>query len=801
MDNKEILPDVDVSRLTGDPQQQRIVELERLHAIHHAAREKMQRTEAKTQAILEAIPDTMLLLDRSGSLLDIRTDAEMGLFLRPEELVGRQIEEALPIDLAANLREKLTALLETGQVQICHHRVTLSGQTRFFECRLAPSGEQEALAIIRDVTTSRMALEALKQSEERYRRLLGAITDYIYTVEVNRGEAVNTIHGPGAEGVTGYNEADFAGDSYLWFRMIHPDDREQATRQATDLLAGRGQPAIEHRIVRKDGEVRWVRNTPVLRFDSDGVLVAYEGLVVDITDRKKAEDDLLTEKERLAVTLRSIADGVITTDRAGRILLFNPVAEQLTRRRQAEVIGRLLSEVVSLERNERGNWQPVDPVFEVIRTGSPVEWSVPMKIVPQEGRAVDVTASGAPIHDTSGEVVGVALVFRDITERRKVEEELMKNLKLKSLGILAGGIAHDFNNALTAILGNLSLARMTQADPARSLDHLHEAEHATMRAKELTQHLLTFAKGGAPLKRVMTLGEFLTTTVQFALSGSSVRPKFEIAHDLWSAEIDEAQVGQVINNVVMNADQAMASGGTLTVTAENAQLGDDRLASEITLPPGPYLRITFRDEGVGIPREELVKVFDPYYTTKENGVGLGLSIAHSIIERHGGGWGVDSEVGRGTTVILTLPAMGRRIDMPPPRPLDIVRSEGRVLLMDDEEIIRNVGRKMLMNLGYEVEVASEGQEAVELYCQALAAKQPFVAVILDLTVPGGAGGLEALARLLEVDPQVKAIVSSGYSSDPVMAEPDRHGFAGVIAKPYRIEDLGSLLLSVIGSKT
>ncbi|HNX97679.1 MAG TPA: PAS domain S-box protein, partial [Candidatus Aminicenantes bacterium] len=701
------------------------------------------------------------------------------------------------------LRQKLVDLFETGRMQICQQQLTIQEEVRFFECRLAPSGDEGALAIIRDVTTSRAALEALKQSEDRYRQLLGAITDYIYTVEVKNGAAVNTVHGPGAEGVTGFTVADFAADPYLWFRMVHPDDREWVTRQANDWLAGKGQPAIEHRIVRKDGEIRWVRNTPVLRFAPDGTLIAYDGLVVDITETKKAEDNLKTETERLSVTLGAITEGVITTDTEGRVLLFNPVAEQLTGCTVPEVIGRPLAEVLTLLGDE-GGAAPIrlEPVREVLRTEAPVEWRLPLKLAAQGKRTLDITASGAPIRDAGGKVAGVVLVFRDITERKKVEAELMKNLKLKSLGILAGGIAHDFNNALTAILGNLSLARMTQNDRSRSLDHLLEAEHATMRAKALTQHLLTFAKGGAPLKRVMAVSDFLITTVQFAMSGSAVRPRFEIAHDLWSAEIDEAQICQVINNIVINADQAMPSGGTLTVNAENAQLevGGDRSAAEISLAPGPYLRIMFRDEGVGIPREELVKVFDPYYTTKENGMGLGLSIAHSIVERHGGSMGVESELGKGTQVILTLPALGRRVDMPPPRLLDIVRSEGRLLLMDDEEIIRSVGRKMLMNLGYEVEVVAEGGEAVDLYGKALKTPKPFDAVILDLTVPGGMGGVETLKQLRKADPQVKAIVSSGYSSDPVMAEPERYGFAGVIAKPYRIEDLGKLLLSVIASK-
>lgn len=641
----------------------------------------------------------------------------------------------------------------------------------------------------------RRSESALRDSEARYKKLIGAISDYVYTVELDAARVVRTSHGPGCEGVTGYRPEEFERDPYLWFNMIHEQDREAVTRQADAVWENRVAP-IEHRIIHKDGSVRWVRNTPVQRFGTTGEMKSYDGLIVDITEKKCAEDALARQTERLSVTLDSINDGVVTLDRDGRVVLLNPVAEIMTGWSRQEASGRPVQEVVRLEKPEG---EPCEPLYAcVVSHGKALERPQEVVLVNRNGERRIISDSGAPIR-TRGEVDGVVLVMRDVTMRHQMEDELIKMQKLESLGVLAGGIAHDFNNVLTAIMGNISLAKLSTRPGDPILDRLNDAEKATFRAKSLTQHLLTFSKGGAPMKKVLPTAEFIGNTVKFALSGSRVRCELCLEPKLWSVEWDEVQIGQVLHNIVSNAEQSMPQGGVILVHAENLTLNEsDPPAPGTQLKPGNYIEIVIRDEGVGIPREILTKIFDPYFTTKEKGAGLGLSIAHSIVKRHEGAIAVESEVGHGTTFRIRLPAMGRRLEVRNKKPLALERGEGRVLLMDDEEIIRHVGGKMLYNLGYEVDTAASGEQAIELFKQAARKGRPYDVVILDLTVPGGMGGREAVAGILAVDAQARVVVSSGYSSDPVLADFTRYGFRDVIAKPYRIEELGRVLCRLQG---
>ena len=361
----------------------------------------------------------------------------------------------------------------------------------------------------------------------------------------------------------------------------------------------------------------------------------------------------------------------------------------------------------------------------------------------------------------------VVVSVTDITAHRRAEEEQLKVQRLESLGVLAGGIAHDFNNLLTAILGNLSLL---QAGGNRE-QVLSETKKAVARARGLTEQLLTFSRGGAPVKKLVDLARLLPETVSFALSGSNVQAAFRIAPDLLQAELDESQFAQVIDNLVINARQAMPGGGRLEVEAANGLAEAGRLS----------VRISFRDCGVGIPRAHLARIFDPYFSTKQDGKGLGLAVVYSIIRAHGGRIEVESEPGRGAVFTLHLPASADRRPPPPVQPLRGL--EGlRVLVMDDEEPIRKVARAMLEKLGCAVQEACDGEQALR------AGATPQI-LIMDLTVPGRMGGLEALRRLKALDPGVRAVVSSGYSNDPILASPGEHGFEGMLAKPYTVEEI------------
>ena len=397
-------------------------------------------------------------------------------------------------------------------------------------------------------------------------------------------------------------------------------------------------------------------------------------------------------------------------------------------------------------------------------------------------------------------IQGILGNLRDVTDRKRLEDERLKTSKLESLGILAGGIAHDFNNILTAILGNISIARTLAPDNAPIAKRLAEAEKASLRARDLTQQLLTFAKGGAPILKPASIGEIVGDSAEFALRGSMSRLDLSVSADLWPAEADEGQISQVIHNLVLNADQAMPEGGTIRIRCENAVVNAEQAEPCLSLAPGGYIRISVADSGIGIPEEHRKKIFDPYFTTKQRGSGLGLATAYSVIRNHGGCIAVESRLGAGTTFHVYIPASIKEIPVPSRTGArgNRLSRDARVLVMEDEEAVRNIARDILASLGCEVTVASEGSEAVDLYASAAESGRPFDAVIMDLTVRGGMGGREAVRKVIEINPAAKVIVSSGYSEDPVMADFRKHGFSGVVAKPYRIDELGAALERALG---
>ena len=391
----------------------------------------------------------------------------------------------------------------------------------------------------------------------------------------------------------------------------------------------------------------------------------------------------------------------------------------------------------------------------------------------------------------------ILCVSRDISERRRIEAERLRIQKLESLGVLAGGIAHDFNNLLTGILGNLSLTRANLPENGEVAQRLEETEKATLRARDLTQQLLTFAKGGAPIKAEASLAGLIRDAAGFAVRGTKAECEYDLAEDLWQAEVDTGQLGQVLQNLVINAVHAMPDGGIIRLTARNITVNPD----ESPPAPGRYVLITVQDHGQGITPEHLAKIFDPYFTTKQSGSGLGLAVVHSIIANHAGHIAVKSKPDKGTLFSIYLPSAGKipfaekSVEASPPPS----KGQGKILVMDDEELIRNVSTAMLRQLGYEAHTANNGEEAIALYLQAKNDGQPFDLVIMDLTIPGGMGGGEAIARLRQLDPQVKAVVSSGYANDPIMANFSDYGFCGVTPKPFGLQDLSRLLVMILDS--
>ena len=527
----------------------------------------------------------------------------------------------------------------------------------------------------------------------------------------------------------------------------------------------------------------------------------FVAMVRDVTERRRFEQEIAADKESLAVTLRSIEDGVITTDVQGKIIMINNAGENLTGWTSKEAIGRSLKSVynIAIDLQAQARAQ---------KTGSRSEAQSILLSMPENatlrsrtGREHVIEQVASPIRDSKNEVAGVVLVFRDITERQRNEAERRKAETLEQLGLLAGGIAHDFNNLLTAIIGNISLASLLLPPNDEMAGRLNDAKNASLRARDLAQQLLTFARGGAPIKKTASIGKLIQDTVSFSLRGTHSRSEFLFGADLWPAEIDSGQISQVIANLVVNADQAMPNGGTLRVSCDNFSYDQNTAPAIPDLMPGDYIRIAIRDEGTGISEDCIKRIFDPYFTTKPKGNGLGLATTYSIVKNHNGLITVESKVHFGSTFTIYLPALRhQQIPVEPPRQMnEVIAGTGRILIVDDEEAIRALVEFTLERLGYKVTQAESALEGVEIYRQKLSEGERFDAVILDLTLPGGMGGKEALKKLIEIDPTVNAIVSSGYAMDATMSRYQDFGFRGVIAKPYEAAELGKIVHEVIAS--
>jgi PAS domain S-box-containing protein len=518
----------------------------------------------------------------------------------------------------------------------------------------------------------------------------------------------------------------------------------------------------------------------------------------DITDRKKIEQALAAEKERLDVTLSSIGDSVISTDVDTNIITINKIAETLTGYSKEEAIGRPLDSIFRILNQQ--THAIYERVFsEMLEKHGIVPYKRHVVIIPVDGTEHHVDMSVAPIRSDEGRVIGMVLVFRDITERQKLETELFKARKLESLGVLAGGIAHDFNNILTGIITNLFTAKISMAPASESYKLLVDAEKACFRASRLTKQLLTFSKGGSPVKEVASIKELIEETVGFCLSGSNANYRLEIPDGLMASNIDKGQIDQVINNLLINALQAMPAGGTITVIAENFILREDGPAehAHLGLLPGNYIKVSIKDEGVGIAPKDLEKIFDPYFTTKPQGTGLGLTTSYSIIKNHNGAITVESQFGEGSVFSFYLPALEVSLNSYAAESKNSKNRAGKILVMDDDEAVRTVVTQLLKGFGFQVQCAATGNETIEAYKNAFLEGAPFDVVIMDLTIPGGIGGKEALKILKETDPQIKAIVASGYSNDPVMANFKDFGFRGVIVKPFNIDEFLRVIESVM----
>jgi PAS domain S-box-containing protein len=649
----------------------------------------------------------------------------------------------------------------------------------------------QVVLVYMDLTERIRAQEDLRRSEERYRDLFENSTDLIQVL--NADGTIRYVNQAWRESL-GYGPDEVASMSI--FDIIHPDCKDCGP-EFKSVVCGHKGGRFETLFLTKARETIIVEGN-VSPMMEHGAFVGTRGIFRDITLRKQAEIAVIAEREQLAVTLRSIGDGVITTDISSNVVLINKVAEHLTGWTQDAARGMNIREVFSIKSEKTGE-DTACPIECVLRTGAPCELEESAVLIARDGRRHLITDSVAPIRDKDSVVTGAVLVFRDITDRKRLEDRIIKSEKIESLGVLAGGIAHDFNNLLNTIIANIDIAARFDRPDSEAQKSLARAQKASTKAKELTQQLLTFSKGGAPVKKLAAIADLIRDTADFGTRGTNVRCDYALPEDLWSAEIDEGQISQVIQNLVLNAVQAMPQGGTISISARNIEVGR---AAFTALGEGRYVVIAVRDHGHGIPPENLSRIFEPYFTTKDTGSGLGLATTYSIVKKHDGMIDVESSVGGGTTFTVYLPAsLAAAVHTGlPAEPLPRREISGRILVMDDDALVLETAGVLLEMLGYQADFASDGDEALEKYREALRSGASYSAVIMDLTIPGGKGGRSTIRHLLEIDPLAKAIVSSGYSTDAVMANYARHGFAGIVVKPYTIDDLDAELQRVLGNK-
>ncbi len=511
----------------------------------------------------------------------------------------------------------------------------------------------------------------------------------------------------------------------------------------------------------------------------------------EVEERKKAELKIREERERLAVILRSLAEAVIVTDTSGLIVMLNPAAEDLLEVKAKDVIGKKFCEVVNLELPD----QVCSDVTHKTAEDKEFVAFEEAKLVLPSGKELIVEGAASPVHSEESEILGSVVVIRDVTLKKYLEAEALKASRLEALRLIASGVAHDFNNLLSSIVSYLNLVKMKLKDEAL-LEALEKAENACFMAKTLTRELLTYTVGGGPIKRLTDLKELIEKNISFALSGSNVKAEVDIQEDLWQAEVDPDQISICLQNILLNARQVMPEGGKVFVRAKNLWLP---AGNEFGLEEGPYIQIEVEDTGPGIPKEDLPKIFEPFFTTKEGGSGLGLFSCKRIVEAHGGRILAESPPGKGAIFRVIIPASPKETAKVEKAPAEEKRPgvSAKILIMDDEEGIREPIAEILRAHGFRVETAESGERALELFKKALEENDPFDLVILDLTVPGGMGGKELLPKLRELHPRVKAIVASGYSSDPVMEHYEDYGFNGAIIKPFAVKDLLQLVQRVL----
>jgi len=644
------------------------------------------------------------------------------------------------------------------------------------------------LSVGQDITARKSIEGELQKSEQRFRSFVENVNDVLFALTPS---GVFSYVSPQWKNAFGYELSETIGQPFEPF--VHPDDVPTCfTFLQRVFETGKKQSGVEYRVLCKDGTYLWYKaNASLIKDPVTGAQILL-GIGRDITDRKQSEETLRQSEEKFSAAFRASPDAVTLTRLSDGVYLdVNEGFTAITGYAPEEILGRTSVEL--------GLWidsTPRDKLSQEL-TDHGVAKDIEASFRRKDG-SILVGQISACIIEIKSEpyILGIT---RDITEREYIQRELIKAQKLESISVLAGGIAHNFNNVLTGVIGYISYAKKHLSDTEKVNNILDAAEKSAYRAANLARQLLTFSQGSTPVRRPVRVDTLVQESVSLFLSGTNVKGIIDCASHQ-TIHVDSQQINQAFNNIVLNALQAMPDGGTLTVRADAVAL---KAGNKYALQPKSYVRITFKDTGYGIKRNDLAKIFDPYFTTKEYGTGLGLSTTHSIINKHGGYIDIASESGQGTTVIILLPTSAE--EYPGEENAHKIADSGQsgisILVMDDEEVIRELAEEILCDLGYEVKTCCNGEEAIAMFKASMEAHRPYPIVIMDLVIPGAMGGIEAARQILNLDPHARLIASSGYSSDPAMSDYTAYGFCETLIKPYNSDEFNRALQSALKDRS
>lgn len=651
--------------------------------------------------------------------------------------------------------------------------------------------ENQFVAVGRDITEQKKYEQELRKESDFSKLLLDTAQSIILVL--NPDGTINSFN-PYMEEVSGYTLEEVQGKD--WFETFLPNQDWQSIRRlfkkAINDMEIRGNV---NPIVTKDGRelsIDWYAKT--LK-DDTGRTLGLLSIGHDITDRIQTEKIIRQSETRLQLALEAADIAIWDWDVQKGETYFSPNYFTMLGYQCDELPSTYETWNALLHDEDRES--AVEEVKRYLAKGT--GWDIEFRLKTKQGDYKWIRGKGNVVEkDTDGTPLRATGTHLDISGQKCAEDDRLKLQKLESTGILAGGIAHDFNNILAAILGNVNLALLDSQLNPETQKLLEEAEKASLRAKSLTQQLLTFSKGGEPIKETASLKEVVQDSTEFVLHGEKSVSKFEIPGDLWLVDIDKGQISQVVQNIILNANQAMPDGGTIEIRCENHIQSES--ASTIALKAGNYIKLTIKDCGAGIPANMIGRIFDPYFSTKQKGSGLGLAITHSIIKKHDGYIDVESTPEKGSIITIFLPASEQiPIESTKEQPIDTGTAKARIMIMEDEEQVRNMSQAMLTSMGHDTVLAKDGKEALALYKQAMKSGSPVDLTIMDLTIPGGMGGKEAVKKVLSLNPKAKVIVSSGYSTDPIMSSPQEYGFCGTLVKPYQRKELARVINEVLAA--